>query len=208
LTQQEADMPDAEDAVSQGRQLGIWMVGLSGAALGGALAKLDWLVRFPPLAKGIFLVAFIAFLASFYYGVVYAQQMLVWKQLDDKRKEAIQSGRPQAEIDRIKDEVGEVSKKANRFHLLRFVPFLIGCLLVLVCLGMLLFTPWEIERPPVAVIPPPPPNKFLITNVPVHIHGRLDHSHTLLLNQQTGEMWELSCKNGQLIDFRSVPVKP
>jgi hypothetical protein len=201
-------MPEPEDAVSQGRQLGIWMVGLSGAALGGALAKLDWLVRFPSPAKVVFLVAFIAFLTSFYYGVVYAQQMLAWKRLDDKRKEAEQNQRPQAEIDKIRGDIDKASEKAKGFHRLRSIPFLLGCFLVWVCLVILLFMSWEIERPPAAAIPPPPPNKFLITNVPVHIHGRLDHSHTLLLNQQTGETWELSCKNGQLIDFRSVPVRP
>ncbi|MBZ5656332.1 MAG: hypothetical protein LAO56_13760 [Acidobacteriia bacterium] len=198
-------MPEPDDPISQARQGGIWLVGLSGAAIGGALAKLDWLIKFPPSAKIAFFVAFIGFLVSIYFGVCYVGQLLPLKQLVQKRKDAEAEHKDQAEIDKIKQQIKNANTKSDFFHYSAIIPFLVSCIAVLVCLNTLLFKPWDIERPP---LPPVPPNKYLITNVPVHVHGRLTHSHTLLLNQQTGEIWELTCENGKIIAFRSVPVAP
>jgi hypothetical protein len=51
----------------------------------------------------------------------------------------------------------------------------------------------------------PSENKFEITNPLVHVNGHL-HSHTFLLNKQTGEIWEMTCKKGKTVEFRPVEV--
>jgi len=52
----------------------------------------------------------------------------------------------------------------------------------------------------------PSENKFEITNSLVHVNGHLSHSHTFLLNKQTGEIWEMTCKKGKTVEFRPVEV--
>jgi hypothetical protein len=198
-------MAEPDDPIGQARQGGIWLVGLSGGAIGGALAKLDWLLRFPFSAKVAFFVAFIGFLVSIYFGVSYVAQLLPLKQLQQKKKDAEEQRKAQAEIEGIKSELAAANGKASRFHYLTIIPFLVACVSVVVCLCLLLFKPWEIVPSPAAAISP---NKYVITNVPVHYHGRLTHSHTLLLDQQTGEVWELTCQNGKIVEFRSVSRGP
>ena len=70
-------MPDQpKDSISQRSQSINWLVGLSGAALGGALLKFDWLLKLRLGAKLAFLFAAILFLMSILFGVYYVFQTL------------------------------------------------------------------------------------------------------------------------------------
>jgi hypothetical protein len=44
----------------------------------------------------------------------------------------------------------------------------------------------------------------ILTSI-VHANGHLSHSHTFLLNQRTGDVWEMKCRKGQTVEFRTVP---
>ena len=49
-----------------------------------------------------------------------------------------------------------------------------------------------------------PPVSYTIVNVPVHVRGRLSHSHTFLLNQQTGDVWLMVCGSNKMVEFKRV----
>jgi hypothetical protein len=38
----------------------------------------------------------------------------------------------------------------------------------------------------------------------VHTGGRLSHSHTFLVDQQTGELWLMTCRGDKTVEFRRV----
>jgi hypothetical protein len=196
-------MPDeADDPIGQARQGANWLVGLSGAAVGGALAKLDWVLKFPTWGKLGFLVGALFFMLSILGGVFYAFQLfstkLAKRKLDEEK---VKQPRVQADLDAATKRLKEANDKVSRFHYLTMGTFAFACFSTVVCLGSVLF-----HHPP----PPPPkpaavaPNAYTLTTVPVHIGGRLSHSHTFLLNQQTGKIWEMTCHKGKQVEFQRV----
>lgn len=59
---------EADDPISQARQGANWLVGLSGAAIGGALAKLDWVLKFPSSGQIAFLISAFFFSCRYLVG--------------------------------------------------------------------------------------------------------------------------------------------
>ena len=193
---------ESTDPISQASQGANWLVGLSGAAVGGALAKLDWVLKFPKWGKIGFLVASLFFMVSILVGVFYAFQLFALRTRKQKLDEEKAKQAPvQADIDAAKEKVSLANKKVAKFHYLTMATFAIACFATVSCLGAVLFQP--------AASPPPKPssvaqNSYTLTNLPVHIGGRLSHSHTFLLNRQTGAVWQMTCQKGTLVEFHRV----
>ncbi len=193
---------EVTDPISQASQGANWLVGLSGAAVGGALAKLDWVLKFPKWGKTGFLVASLFFMFSILVGVFYAFQLYALKTRKQKLDEERAKQAPvQADIDAAKVKVDLANKKVAKFHYLTMATFAFACFATVGCLGAVLFQP--------AAPPPLKPasvaqNSYVLANLPVHIGGRLSHSHTFLLNRQTGAVWQMTCKKGNLVEFHRV----
>lgn len=192
---------EADDPISQARQGANWLVGLSGAALGGALAKLDWILKFPTSGKIAFLVAAFFFLASILAGVFYAFQLFALKQRKQKLEEEKRSQPLDVNaVTEARTRLAEANQKVRGYHNATMVTFALAGVATLFCLGFQLFIPTSPPPPP----KPIPASHYTLTNVPVHIGGRLSHSHTFLLNQQTGEVWLMTCRPDKTVDFRRV----
>jgi len=189
---------EADDPISQARQGANWLVGLSGAAIGGALAKLDWILKFPPAGKMAFLVAAFFFFLSILAGVFYAFQLFALKQRKLKLDEEKGKQAPtQTAIDAAEARLKEANQKVARFHIGTMVTFALAGAATLVCLGFVLNAP----------LPPKPAaaasNHYVLNHV-VHTGGRLSHSHTFLVDQQTGELWLMTCRADKTVEFRRV----
>lgn len=192
---------EADDPVSQARQGANWLVGLSGAFIGGALAKLDWILKFPKSGKIAFLIAALFFLLSILAGVFYAFQLFALKQRKQKLEEEKATQPPDAQaVQTAQTRLEAANDKVRRFHNATMATFALAGVATMFCLGFVLF-----NSPPTPLPPKPvPPNHFTLTNVPVHMGGRLSHSHTFLLNQQTGEVWLMTCRADKSVEFRRV----
>jgi len=191
---------EATDPISQASQGVNWLVGLSGAAIGGALAKLDWVLKFPKSGKVAFLIAALFFLLSILAGVFYAFQLFALKQKKQKLDEEKSKQAPDDHaIANAQTALNDANAKVRRFHNATMATFAAASISTLFCLGFVLFRSTIPPKPPPLVV-----NHFTLTNVPVHVGGKLSHSHTFLLNQQSGEVWLMTCRAGKLVEFRRV----
>jgi hypothetical protein len=199
-------MPQAaDDPISQASQGTNWLVGLSGAAVGGALAKLDWVLKFPKWGKIGFLVASLCFMFSILVGVFYAFQLFALKLRKQKLEEEKAKPSPvQADIDAAKQRLDQANEKVAQFHYLTMAAFALACLATVACLGVVLFQPAAATKPLKPESAPIIKNAYALTNLPVHVGGQLSHSHTFLLNQQTGAVWQMTCRKGSLVEFHRV----
>jgi hypothetical protein len=194
-------VPDeSKDSIAQVSQSINWLVGLSGGAIGGALLKFDWLTKLRLSAKLAFLTAACFFFSSILFGVYYAFQMLAVRRYRDELGEAQAEWPPNDKrTDDAKNKLSKARGKARSYHLGTMFTFGLAGIATIVVLCIALLAP-----PTVAKETKPPPNKYLISNSQVYVRGRLSHSHTFLLDQQTGEVWEMMCRKGNLVEFRRV----
>jgi hypothetical protein len=176
-------MPEEkDDPIGKATAGANWFVGLSGAAVGGALAKLDLIQKFPFWGKFWCIVATTFFLWSIVSGVYYYFQLLVLAQTKEKLERAEAGPNPnQTSIDGAKANRDKANEKVGRFFYGAMTTFAMACIATLIGLCFVFFTP--------SPAPPPPPlkeaaptNHYSIINVPVHMGGRLLHSHTFLLD--------------------------
>ncbi|HEX4037320.1 MAG TPA: hypothetical protein VHX37_04605 [Acidobacteriaceae bacterium] len=191
----------AEDTLSQARQGANWLVGLSGAALGGALAKLDWILTFPRFGKIFFLGATVFFLLSILFGVFYSFQLYALKQRKEKLAEAGSGWSPDpTAVATARTNLDNAAVKVERFHIWTMGTFALAGLMTTVSLGFVLFVSPKPLAPPVAAVP----NHYSVTTVQVVLPKGQMHSHTLLLDEQTGELWLMQCAPGKTVEFRQI----
>jgi hypothetical protein len=194
-------VPDQpKDSIAQVSQSINWLVGLSGGAIGGALLKFDWLLKLRLSAKLVFLAASCCFLSSILFGVYYAFQMLAVGRYGDELNEAKAEWPPnEKRTNDAKDKVDKARDKARSYHLGTMFTFGLAGIATIVALCIALLAPVTVAKETKT-----PPNKYLINNSQVYVKGRLSHSHTFLVNQQTGEVWEMMCRKGNIVEFRRV----
>jgi hypothetical protein len=194
---------EADDPISQARQGTNWLVGLSGGAIGGALAKLDWILKFPTCGKILFCFAALFFFVSILFGVFYSFQLFALKQRKQKLDEAKARQASAEELKAPQGDLKSANEKVERFHNFTMGSFALAGLATISCLVCVLLFPNPEPPPtpqPAAVIP----NHFTLTNVPVQAHGRLLHSHTFLLDEQTGDLWLMVCRPDKTVEFKRV----
>jgi len=192
------------DVIGKARESSNWFVGLAGAAVGGGLAKLDMVEKFPLGAKVFYVLATAAFLWSIVSGIFYYFQLLSLAQAKDKvDQEEKKNPKDQTKLNAATAARVEANKKLSTFHTGTLLSFPFACLFTVACLGLVLFTPTvEANKPPVP--PPEPSNHFTLVTVPVHASGRLLHDHTFLLDQQQGAIWLMVCQHDKTVEFKRV----
>jgi hypothetical protein len=193
---------EADDPIGQARQGVNWLVGLSGAAIGGALAKLDWVLKFPSHGKVAFLFGGLFFLVSIIFGVFYSFELFSLKLGKQKLDEAQGHWPPDdAAVVSARTELVNSNEKVANFHNVTMAAFALAGIATVVCLGYVLFAPAPSPPPPPKLVPS---NHYTLVNAPVYVRGKLSHSHTFLLNQQTGEAWLMTCRPDKTVVFRRV----
>jgi hypothetical protein len=177
-----------------------WLVGLSGGAIGGALLKFDWLLKLQPAATALFFAAASLFFSSILCGAYYAFQMFAVGRRRDELDEAKSVWPPdQIRVDSATIEFTRANAKARKYHVATMFTFGLASIATLAALFFALF------RPTPGALEKPTPNKYSLTTAQVYRAGRASHSHTFLLNQQTGELWEMTCRKDRTVEFRRVP---
>jgi len=175
-----------------------WLVGLSGAAIGGALVRFDWLQKLPNSAKGSFLLAACFFFASILCGVYYVFQLFaVRRYKEDLDRVESQWPPDETQAQEATNELERVQTRARTSQHLTILMFFLAAVTSVVALGFALFWARPVAETPVQ-------NQYLITTSKPHLTGRFMHSHTFLLNQQTGEIWEMTCRKDGTVEFRRV----
>jgi hypothetical protein len=204
-------MPDKQenDTFSRAGQAANWFVGLSGAAVGGGLAKIELIERFPGSGKVAFVLGAFLFLWSIVSGIFYIFQLLPASQEKEKfDREDAKNPRDEAAWKAAKEAREAAGKKIKGYHYATLVSFVLACLATLACLICVLVWGLAPEEKPAtqasAAAAPAPPNRFTLVTVPVHQNGRLLHDHTFLLDQLTGDAWLMECQPGKSVEFRRV----
>jgi len=200
---------DPETPVGQARQGVNWLVGLSGGAVGSALLRLDWVLKFPAVAKWVFLLAATCFLASIAFGVFYAFELFALAQRKESLADLSNPANPEkkdeaarsSEISSAKVKVSDANAKVHRFHDATFGTFVVASLLSIGVFYLVLFDCPDCKTPDP---PTPHPAIYVIDSTLTYVAGKPAHSHIFLLNQETGEMWEMVCQKAGLVEFRPV----
>jgi hypothetical protein len=187
----------SSDTVGKASQAANWFVGLSGAAVGGALAKLDFVERFPRSAKVFFVLAAGAFLVSTVSGIFYYFQLLAAGQAKERvdREEARNPLNHEA-LEKAKTERDSANKKLSQFHTETLFSFPVACLMTWLCLMCVLI--WGLA--PAAA----PTNRYTVASATVHENGQTQDNYTFVLDQQTGAMWLMETQPDKTVEFRKV----
>lgn len=197
-------MPEEKESLySKAGQGANWLVGLAGAAVGGGLAKLDDLKAFPLFGKRAVLGATFCFMGAIILGIFYYFETLEVAQAKEKldKAEAAQSPDNQ-KVEDAKKARKEANDRLSIYHYGSLIFFSLASMATFAGLCDVIFAATkEPPRPPA----PPPPNHYSMVNVPVQAGGRVTHSHTFLLDEQTGETWLMICQpNDKTVEFRRV----
>jgi hypothetical protein len=199
-----------------------WLVGLSGAAVGGAFLNFDKVSAAPWWVRLVFFLAVAAFSVAVYYGVHYIfylnevanqteRATLIVKALqgasaEQKEKLNSQAAQANAAIDEAWDNVGDA-------HDYSIPAFGVGMTLSVVLLGLAMIAgplpkPGEagtqnfISAPRDAASPATP--AFEITQSAIHATGHGREAHTFLLNKNSGEVWRMICRKRDEVEFQRV----
>lgn len=198
---------EGSDPISHASQGANWLVGLSGAAIGGALAKLDWVLKFPPFGKALFFLASFSFMLSILAGVYYAFQLYALKARKQKLAEELARQPPvDADVQQARTQLDTANGKVRKFHFVAMSTFAVSCFFTAACLVDVLAQNVTLADPSSKAISAstPEPNHYTLANVPVHVRGQLSHSHTFLLDQLNGRIWQMTCHKGTVVEFRRV----
>jgi hypothetical protein len=204
-------VPDqqAEDTVGKAGQGANWFVGLSGAAIGGALAQIELVERFPRSAKVFFAIASLLFLSSVVSGIYYFFQLLRTAQAKEKvaREQAKHPRDEKALEDAIKDREAE-NQKLAKFHYGAMLTFPIACLVTWICLVCVLLgglAPADAaKQDAVKQTATVAPNRYTVVSVPAQENDPSPHGDTILLDQQTGATWLMETQADKTVAFKRV----
>lgn len=187
-----------------------WIVGISGAVIAGVFLHPEAAAKLSQGARYCLGAMLLLFGISSFGGVVY----LLWlvrvrrrnelvMEIESKLAAPVVFSDPheieelQKKMKRLRDEPAKTQKHVDQWYTLFFGTFSVAAILGV---GLLFF--WIVRaKDPVAVVP----LHFTVVQSAVH---RTDHgmqAHTFLLNQQTGEMWQMVCdQKGEVVAFRRV----
>jgi len=195
---------ESADPVSQAG-LGVnWLVGISGAAIGGALTKLEWILKLPTCGKVVFFIAAFLFLVSMIAGVFYAFELFSLKQRKlDLEQERAKTPPDPAAVSNAEKRLKRANGKTALFHNSTMGSFFLAGVAAVISIFAVLFACPPIPTPAAKTAAT---NHFVLRNVPVHLRGKVSHSHTFLLNQQTGEMWLMQCRADKSVEFKRIPL--
>jgi hypothetical protein len=210
-----SDNPPSGDAAAGYIDAVKWIVGLAGAVFAGIFLHPEWIVQRPDKMRIYFAVVLFLFGISMIGGVVY----LLWINLVRRKKELL--GETESDLalpvvipdpkkreeltgkrDRISVELKKAQGHMNFWYAVLSVPFYIAAFLSVLALCVWVGSPQKIEKPTTI----PVPLRFTITQSALHKTKKGMEAHTFLLNQQTGQVWQMVCDSqGKVISFRRVP---
>lgn len=209
----------SKDTVSIYRAGASWLVGLSGAAVGGAFLNFDKVAPAPILIRFIFFFAAVAFGLAVCFGVQYffwlnyaANQTELKNTIDRKVVDAETTAGEKAalgiRLGGVENEINNAWNQIRAFNFKTQRAFEVGMALA----GLLLLAgtiggaacpkPAESGSQPQPTATNPQPYEIVLSAVHRTRHGR--EAHTFLLNRNTGGVWQMVCRKSDEVEFRRV----
>ncbi len=206
-----------------------WIVGISGALLAGVFLHPEVMKGWSLGGRVYLAVVLFLFAASIFGGIVY----LLWINRVRRRKELIaeieneQSARvvipDPARVEKLKEDKAKLEQEAERSqkYLNIWYSIFLGMFFLGAALGMVLFCV-QIALGKVtadskkdctvvccgaesAKTAPVAPQRFAVVQSAVHRTQHGMQAHTFLLDQQTGELWQMICdQKGDVVAFKRV----
>jgi hypothetical protein len=196
-----------------------WIVGLAGAVFAGVFLHPEWILGRPEKMRIYLAVVLFLFGISMIGGVVY----LLWINSVRRKKEMLAEIESDLSVpvvtpdpakrkeltdkwDSTRGKLKKAQSRMNFWYAVLSVPFYVAAFL-----GVVAFCVWvawpqksadDGKKPPTVA----DPLRFTITQSAVHKTKRGMEAHTFLLNQQTGEVWQMICDGPSgAVSFRRVP---
>lgn len=221
-----ADTPQAQDAAGSYLDAVKWMVGLSGAVVAGVFLHPELITQWPRWGRVYVAFVLSLFGVSIFSGVVY----LLWITRARRRKEqiaeidreltgpAIISTARVEELRKQKEDLGEEEMESKKW-LPRWFKIFTGSFYLGAILGLIFFSVQialaskskdedkdkygkSVCNTQVTV---PEHPRFAVVQSAVHRTQHGMQAHTFLLDQQTGEVWQMICdQKGQVVVFERV----
>jgi hypothetical protein len=208
---------NATNTISAYNEGVIWLVGISAAAVGGAFLNIEKIAGTPLYVRSAFCLVVILFLLSIYLGVLYAFYLLHAFSMKEKIADlqtqmTDDSANREAYTEQIKtkrNRLWEDEKQVNRIH----SPLLWSFALGLLCAAILLCIAAFSAQPKVTAAPAQPATAvsvassgqfYKVVYSAVHAHRTGREAHTFLLNESSGEMWQMICRQSNEVEFRRV----
>lgn len=203
----------AQDTVSGYADAVKWIVGLSGAVFAGVFLHPEQVAQRTEAMKIYFAVVLFLLGTSMIGGVVF----LLWLNRLRNMKDSIRERKGNAALPIVaaeqaeREEQGKQKKtpeeklrrarrNMNRWYWVLSVPFYLGAFLGVVAFCVVIALP--VDKPRVTI---PVPLRFTVLQSAVHRTKMGMQAHTFLLNQQTGEIWQMICgPQGDMVEFRRV----
>ena len=208
-----------------------WTIGLSGAAVAGAFLHLDELGKQPTAARWVLAFAAAGFAVSIISGVNYLHWLMAADvarvRLPEIKKEQDALGTPtptdKEKVDRVATLDRRYKKYAKkiersyvvspRWHVAYIVSFIVAAVLAtMVFFAAMVRSSAQSDRHldkrcNVDKAPSPvPPNRYIVTYSALHQGRHGKETHTFLLDQQTGQLWQMRCTAGGSVEFHPIQV--
>jgi len=195
-----------------------WQIGLSTAALAGLWTKFDLLsvLSLQPFWWRVGIVGFVALLLfNIFSGVEYLRWLSGIPNWKERVKEIVAEMGPLNTLERtLKQNEKRASFEKNlcaadtmvpMWHGLTLGSFLAVCLFALVGLAAAAQWPLHTADQKAGTTPPPGAARYTVTYSAVHrtANGRTE-AHTFLLDQWTGELWQMMCGPAGRVSFQHI----
>lgn len=209
-----------------------WTIGLSGAAVAGAFLHLDELSKQPTPGRWILAFAVACFAISIISGVNYLHWLMAADvariRIPEIEKEQIDLGTPdpadKAKVERCdtldkrhKRYVKKIERAyvvSPRWHVAYIVNFIIAAALATIIFFAAIVRhsaqpdgqqnkQCNVGKCPTTVAPA---NRFVVTYSALHQGRHGKETHTFLLDQQTGQLWQMRCNASGTVEFRQIAV--
>jgi hypothetical protein len=217
-------MPDSSlpETLSWYRDSVKWTVGLSSAALLGAAAALDKIKSSSlsfQIVCGLFVIAgtlSLLFAGLYYFaltnfGNAYELAQRLWNRKPNRGEfnpqaletdQALRQVVDPDDLSQIAKRYRDATKVYGRMHFwTKLSLFLTVVLVPIVLIGAILNT-----NPPEAPKPTVPRYSVAISGKH-RAEGGSMHVHTFLLSETTGEVWQMTCRGPERVEFVRVPVE-
>jgi hypothetical protein len=185
-----------------------WMVSIAGAIVAGAFTQYDKVLLLPFWVKFLFFAAILTFLSITILGVF---QYYWLNRASNQESRAADANLGQDQRDAAVKALGEAKAQIKTYH-----EWLIGCFATatlfsaVTLFGAIFFGRDEPKQPSSIFVgamaddAPKAALGFEIVQSAVHQTKHGKEAHTLLLNRDTGEVWQMLCDGSTLIQFQKV----
>jgi hypothetical protein len=192
-----------------------WLIALSAAGLGGAAALLEKVQAQPGEVKGFFALTVAALAASVLLGCIYYFRLISAANIYETalRKHVI-AGNQAHKFD--PDGNTDVTTASNRYRAVYpLVSTTFFSALILIAFGLIFGalrgappSKGDDEKITGSAETAPPADRFSLFSTEVRLPKGSRHTHTFLLNDNLGHLWQMLCEKDGRVRFVKVPVEP